>query len=209
MHINTHAMGVVSAAATQDLWVGIMTSQPKLVQSAISRGANFATRAGTYEDTPLIAAVRVYGNSLVGQLKGTGKEFGKRLTRAILGSTIISCVSYFIAQRSTDAAIYSWLASFSLLLALPRSFFSTIPAEVKVIELILNNSSVQDIHQRNKEGLTALEVLGSFHAYAYELQDSFWERLMNYLIQLSTDPTIKYEPLHDIQDSLQSLRLIS
>nr|MBN1549485.1 hypothetical protein [Candidatus Babeliales bacterium] len=199
------AISATPSQATRDLWTGIMQSKPRLVHNAIQRGANLSTRVGQYEDPPLTAAMRIYGNSMISKIKGTGKDFGRRITNSLMGSTLLSALAYLISEKSPTMAVYAWLVSFPMLISVPRDLWFGIPAEAKVIEVLLQNLPPEDAQHRNKEGLNALEVLGAFHPYAYELQDQLWERIMNHLIQMSTDNTITYDPMNDIAADLNNL----
>jgi len=186
--------------ATEKLWKGIAKSNVRLVQQAINEGADLSKRASPYGDTPLAAAIRIYCHTLIArssESKSSLPTIGMRTGPISISSqqpkSLLSSRSLAIS-----AALLTWVAAhymekdkspFLPILMLGAFVVAekipirTTPASVKVVALLIDATDGNNARLRNKEGLSALEILNSYFPYAYQTQDEHWYKFSYLLLK--------------------------
>jgi hypothetical protein len=162
--------------AVYDLWRGIEQADAQLVLRTIRKEPDvLRVKFGHYGDTPLMASIRKYGQELQAM-----HERPTRLTMTTLGGSLLAAiaagelVSYLVKPTYgllTGAIVFSYTCS---VLAARHA----IPHE-KIVGILLQSTT--DLHTRNREGLTALDVLRAYHQYAQELKESSWFQFHSWL----------------------------
>lgn len=155
------------------LWQGISNSDVKLVKKALDQGADVSAREQYFGDTALMAAIRKYG-SLILKKNALLQQRSRSETTTEISLAVLMGGAVHYWQRDFGFTIVAMLAASLVYRCLP-SWPYTSPATQIAILLIQANP---DLQARNKEGLTALEILNSYFSFAYQFQDNDW-----YIIQ--------------------------
>lgn len=171
---------VIKASMPQpivDLWQGIEHGDAKLVDKAISVAPGLLrVRLGQYGDTPLMAAIRKYGQELSHQHERPARLDLKALLGGILcGFGTSEAISY-----CGGAERYAYLGGFLTGIASTIYFASKGNGHrARVIAVLLQKES--QFQARNREGLNALELLRAYHHFARELNETSWFHFHNFL----------------------------
>lgn len=160
-----------------DLWQGIERGDAKLVDQALSvEPSLLRIRLGQYGDTPLMAAIRKYGQELSNQHEHPARLDLKSLLAGILcGFGASEAIIYFGGPER-----YAYLAGF--LAGIGSTVYLASKGSnhrARVIAVLLQKES--QFQARNREGLNALELLRAYHHFARELNESSWFHFHNFL----------------------------
>jgi hypothetical protein len=180
--------------ANRKLWYGVLNSNAKLVRNALHEGADLGSRFGPYGDTALMASLRIHYNNVANNNTGnsaasTGKTivaFCGALTTSILLSKLFK--ENDSAKSISDSLLYAdsivtQLISVAVFTAIDKLPVKVTSSSAVIIELLIEATTPQDLYLRNKEGLTALEVLNAYHHVAYQHHDEAWHIFSSLLHQ--------------------------
>lgn len=179
--------------ANRKLWYGVLNSNVTLIKNALRERADLGSRFGPYGDTALMASIRIHYNNLAsnnpGSVAGTGKTiiaFCGALTTSILLSKLFK--ENDSAKSISDSLLYADSIVTQLISATVFTAIEKLPVKVTssstvIIELLIEAATPQDLYLRNKEGLTALDVLNAYHHVAYQHHDEAWHIFSSLLHQ--------------------------
>ena len=173
----TTAISHALTMAVFDLWRGIEQADTNLVLRTIRKHPHVMhVKFGHFGDTPLMAALRKYGQALQAM-----HERPTRLSMGILtGSLIAAVVAGELVSYMTNKPFYSFLTG-TVVFAYACSALASrhaLPHE-KIVTILLQATS--NFTARNREGLTALDVLRAYHQYAQELKEPSWFHFHSWL----------------------------
>jgi hypothetical protein len=160
-----------------DLWQGIEHGDAKLVDKAISVAPGLLrARLGQYGDTPLMAAIRKYGQELSYQ-----HEHPSRLDlKSLLAGIVCGFATSEVISYCGGAERYAYLLGFLGGIASTIYFAAKNSGHrAKVIAVLLQKES--QFQARNREGLNALELLRAYHHFARELNETSWFHFHSFL----------------------------
>ena len=80
-----------------------------------------------------------------------------------------------------DDSIATQLISLTVFTAIDKLPIKVTAASEAIVELLIQATTPQDLFLRNKEGLTALEILNAYHQVAYQHRDETWH-VFSYLL---------------------------
>jgi hypothetical protein len=170
-----------ASPTTLKLLKGIAHSNQQLVKEAIAEGIDLrSVRFGPYKDTALMAALRMYCYSLINRIN-TGNE--KNMIRKTMGTGFLSMLVGGITYARTlemSKALTASLLSYATLFIIASSIPWRPSASARVVELLLQQDT--NFNARNAEGLTALDLLRSYHGQAHQLQDEMWYKFLTMLL---------------------------
>jgi len=162
-----------------DLLQGIESGDAELVGKAIKQTPSVLhVRLGVYGDTPLMAAIRKYGQDLSAQ-----HEKPSRLTlKALLGGLACGFFANELVIQLHGAERHALFAGVMTTI-LSTFYFASKGSgnRAQVIALLLQYDPHP--HARNREGLNALELLRAYHHYARELNETSWFHFHSFLQQ--------------------------
>lgn len=142
-------------------------------------------RVGKYNDTPLGAAIRTYGQRVQKQVVGDSRSgrLGFALCTAALASSLTGLGMYVWKQ---DIALSSFISTMSI----PVYFYSFLffyslradPVRRIITALITTNN---DLLVRNREGITPVDIAKAYEPYALQLHDEWYQKFVEALAQTS------------------------
>lgn len=154
---------------------------------------------GEYQDTALMLAIRTYCQTL---LKKSNAQRPDISFSTLLASAIPAAVGGGLVYALTSNKAVTAFCAITLLPATSLiNFFSQIrlaPAG-RVVDLLLRSS--HNLEARNKEGLTALDILKSYHEVATQLQDEQWFKFLRILSSNGTQQ--ESSVMDDIMENLK------
>lgn len=170
--LHTSAYGFITSSqisALRDLAVGIEKSDVELVKKTVRKHPFvLSVRISSCGDTPLMAAVRKYGQTLQSMVERPTKiTAGTVLCGLLMGIAAGELVSHCISPASgmLTGAVTFTAACAALTTKSPSS-------EEQVISYLIRVTPDRTL--RNREGLTALDILHAYHHYAQELKETSW-----------------------------------
>lgn len=221
-YIPAHALTEAPNIADQeseamDLLIrGILQSSPQLVELGLKKGASPKGRIGRYGDTFLMAALRIYCQSLANRAEYAYKKYLLKVGIALISGSIITYLLYMFALDHVDKSsvgkeFFTTIKKYKGLNACLAGFGAGITIGVlapvgpsyapdKVVDLLINIEP--SIAARNKEGLDAQDILKAYYPIAYQLKDDNWFR---YLQIIKTRMGQEVGNAHDITTDLTSL----
>lgn len=183
------------------LFKGILTLSPALVERELERGIDMSLRYGQYEDTPLMLALRIYGRML--RTKATAPQitlqsWGRRAMGALGLGALCGYAYYYKKDNILHSLVIAGTVTTATMFATALLSQTNIK---KIIKMLIEADP--DINARNKEGLSALDILRAYFPYAYQLNDPDWHELFALIVQksLSSPTTIVLQTEDDTADN--------
>jgi|GEM_PF-5570065 hypothetical protein len=180
------------------LWTGILTSNVRLVKQALAQGADTSVRFGRYGDTALMTALRIYCHTLATPKNDTKKTIIKTATgfsAAFLTYLVIQALTnndggFDLGINASGPSYRFKIGQHNILLPLAISAafflasnisFKVASSSAAIVELLIH--AEKNAGLRNKEGITALDVLNAYFPYAYLTQDKNWYKFLYLLLK--------------------------
>ncbi len=155
------------------LWNGVFKSDVRKVEQALAEGADLSVRFGRYGDTALMTALRIYCQSMT----ELPRSRFSRVVFTVSAALLSAAGMYYL----TESRFLSSLALSGAYLFAKDITVKFSPASAKIVELLIK--AEKNIHARNKEGITALDILRAYFPYAYQLRDENWYKFLYLLLK--------------------------